>query len=487
MNPLTSLVEAARRRAMANVALRAGLIALAAALAVFVVLLLVGTQVLDWYWPVLVFGGALPWGGWRFRREVPTAYAAAQRIDERLGLHDSISTAFYFLDPQRAPRSEDLRSRQRKAAEEMAGGIAAKDAMPLMAPRAWIPCAALAAAALALFGVRYGMQQSLDLRRPLMAWSGETDLKADPVKRAGAAKREPKDPFSPMSVAREEETEQAAALDNAPEDALKPSEVPNVDKAGVTPVQGKDEQGSGDEPESEEEGEEGGGEEPGSGKPDSKSEEGGAPGKDAAKSPPNQNEPSESNSMLDKMRDAFANMMKKLNIEQKGDGTQKASTKGGQKSGQGKAEKSQNAQMQKGKQDQQGGQSMEGQQNQQQNAQGHSVPGKTGDQSTDQASNEPKSGMGRQDGAKDVQMAEQQQAMGKLSEIIGQRNANQKGEIMIEVASSKNQQLKTAYSEKKGQQSDTGAEIRRSEVPLDDQTFVQRYFERVRKTGPKPQ
>ncbi len=90
------------------------------------------------------------------------------------------------------------------------------------------------------------------------------------------------------------------------------------------------------------------------------------------------------------------------------------------------------------------------------------------------------SGIGRQDGDKDVKEAEQLQAMGKLAEIIGKRSANLTGDMMIETPSGK-QQLKTAYTQKLGHHSDSGGEINRDEIPLADQQYVREYMELVRK------
>ena len=90
------------------------------------------------------------------------------------------------------------------------------------------------------------------------------------------------------------------------------------------------------------------------------------------------------------------------------------------------------------------------------------------------------SGIGRQDGDKDVKEAEQLQAMGKLAEIIGKRSANLTGDMTIETPSGK-QQLKTAYSQKLGHHSDSGGEINRDEIPLADQQYIREYMELVRK------
>jgi hypothetical protein len=111
-----------------------------------------------------------------------------------------------------------------------------------------------------------------------------------------------------------------------------------------------------------------------------------------------------------------------------------------------------------------------------QNAQSGS-PGQSGQQP---ATKQPGSGIGRQDGSKDVKLAEQLAAMGKISEIIGKRAANVTGELTVEVENS-NQQLRTPYAQRDAHHAEAGGEINRDEVPVALQAYVQQYFEQVRK------
>ena len=77
--------------------------------------------------------------------------------------------------------------------------------------------------------------------------------------------------------------------------------------------------------------------------------------------------------------------------------------------------------------------------------------------------------------------------MGKISEIIGKRAANVSGEVTVEVQNS-SQQLKTAWVQQKAAHTNSGGEINRDEVPVELQTYVQQYFEQVRKQeGAKPE
>lgn len=92
--------------------------------------------------------------------------------------------------------------------------------------------------------------------------------------------------------------------------------------------------------------------------------------------------------------------------------------------------------------------------------------------------------MGKADGDKAIRDAEQQQAMGKISELFGKRAQNITGEVMVEVSGGK-QQLRTQYSKSSAAHAEGGGEIHRDEVPLHQQHYVQQYFEEVRKAGTK--
>jgi hypothetical protein len=92
-------------------------------------------------------------------------------------------------------------------------------------------------------------------------------------------------------------------------------------------------------------------------------------------------------------------------------------------------------------------------------------------------------GAGSQNGAKELKEAAQLKAMGKISEIIGQRAATVTGETSVEVQSG-NQKLRTAYSETTATHSETDGDVTRDEIPLALQAYVQQYFAEVRKAAP---
>jgi hypothetical protein len=111
--------------------------------------------------------------------------------------------------------------------------------------------------------------------------------------------------------------------------------------------------------------------------------------------------------------------------------------------------------------------------------------GRNSDQSADKKSSDAQSGIGRQDGDKNVTESEQLKAMGKLAEIIGKRSANVTGDMMVENPSGK-QQLRTEYSQRMGHHADLGGEINRDEIPLMYQKYVREYMEQVRKPVKSP-
>ena len=194
----------------------------------------------------------------------------------------------------------------------------------------------------------------------------------------------------------------------------------------------------------------------------------------------------ENSSLLGKFRDAMSSLMNRM--RQQGGGAKGAQQQASAQNGQQKNQ-SGNA-GQNGKQGQQPG---DGQQadakdgqpgDDSQNAQ-NSQSGSPGESGQQPATKQPGSGIGRQDGAKDVKLAEQLAAMGKISEIIGKRAANVSGELTVEVENS-NQQLRTPYAQRDAHHEQAGGEINRDEIPVAFEAYVQQYFEQVRKQAARP-
>src|ERR1700704_6494400 len=71
-NALAGLIAQARRRKLGHLAVSEFALAACIALGGGIVLLLAGTQLLDWYWPVILFVVALVAGVWRVRSRAPS-------------------------------------------------------------------------------------------------------------------------------------------------------------------------------------------------------------------------------------------------------------------------------------------------------------------------------------------------------------------------------------------------------------------------------
>ena len=101
-------------------------------------------------------------------RKRPSAYRIAQRIDAKLKLADTLSTAAHFIE---APEAADasLRESQRLQAERLAQSVDLKQALPLTRPRALYPALALALALAGVLLMRYAVLGSMDPRASLVA------------------------------------------------------------------------------------------------------------------------------------------------------------------------------------------------------------------------------------------------------------------------------------------------------------------------------
>ena len=182
-------------------------------------------------------------------------------------------------------------------------------------------------------------------------------------------------------------------------------------------------------------------------------------------------------SLLSRLKDAVSNMLSKNdnNQDSSAQKNQQSANNQPQKDGQGQAGKSQqdkgDSQSEADGQpdaDTQGGQQAQGKLNSASNK----SPAQGG------------SGIGNQDGSKEIKAAEQLKAMGKISEIIGQRAATVSGETTVEVQSG-SQKLHTDYSTTAAAHAETDGDVTRDEIPLALQSYVQQYFAEVRKSGAK--
>src|ERR1044072_4210350 len=142
---IPEVARRARRRLFWNEVLAQGTCALSVGLGAIVLLLILGTQILDWRWLILLPALTLAIGIYRTSRRLPGLYPAAQLIDSRLKLSDAISTALYFSEPSACNRgSAGMRTAQLAQAERIADGVDVVAAIPFCVPRAVYAAGSLA-------------------------------------------------------------------------------------------------------------------------------------------------------------------------------------------------------------------------------------------------------------------------------------------------------------------------------------------------------
>lgn len=474
--------------------------ALCAALLALIVLLVAGADVLGWRWLAAIPAAALAAGAWRAWRRVPAKYVAAQLVDRRLGLADALSTAVHF-EKASAAGSDSMREGQRRRAEAVAAQADVRRAVPFSMPRASYATATLALVATSLFAVRYGAQHRLDLRTPLARILG---LPLAFERPAEQARKAPPPPEATQPPEDEQDSEAAGAAEKGrPRDAggkqeQAGSESPEAGgkAAGNSGKEGQrqqQQQAGREERQGEEEAQ---AESRQHSDADNSRDSSGQQDKEGGKrqqsrqGAPQQNESSGPNSsLMAKVKDAVQNLLSKINPQQNSRDAQQ------QRQNQQQAGKEDRPpQLQQGGGEQQasqdgkqgGGQQGSAQVNQngQQARNGQAPAGKgSGKSDSNQADTQPGSGIGSQDGAKDIREAEQLAAMGKISEILGKRAANITGEATVEVEST-SQQLSTPYSQRGAAHSESAAEIGRDEIPVALEAYVARYFEQVRRQAP---
>ena len=494
---IEALVRRARRRYIANELVAQGAYAASVGMASVIVILITGTQILDWRFLLAISTVTLALGAYRTLRRVPSPYLIAQLVDRRLLLADTLSTALFFASSEKHVL-DTMREGQRKQAERAAGRADLERAVPFSMPRAVYALAALGLLASSLFALRYGITRTLDLRAPLARILME-NFGVAPDEREAALHKEPRTakPETPKPIGLtlpEGDPNSTQQLDPAPDSALDTVGIPSA----VNDPLSQDQKNSKAKTESAyTEKSDGGQGDSDSADGSDASGDGLKDGPEGAKrgnqsGAPTDGQPSQANSdqnagLMAKLRDAMSNLLSKMR-QQSGNNSQQPSNAGqsAQKAGSQRSGQRQNGNSAEGQQQQSGAQQtadadaqMDGEGKEGQNAQA-----KGGGHSADQqAANQPGSGIGRQDGNKDTKLAEQLAAMGKISEIIGKRSANVTGEITVEVPSSQ-QRLQTPYSQTNVTHTDAGGDISRDEVPVIFQQYVQQYFEQLRKQPP---
>jgi len=463
------LINRARRRFVLNEGLAQTALAAAVAIGGFALLLIVGTRYLE-AWTVGIFAVAgVAIGAWQLRRRVPGQYETARRVDENAGLKDALSTALYFShhEPTNGSGSAEFRQSQREYAEKLSDSVLLETAVPFTFPRAVYVMAGLAVLVSLLIGLRYSAGRGIDLRAPITQVLFQ-DLAA-PLAGKKDSKKDARSSRSAMDKAIDQALEGPRPPDNKEPDTKKgETKADASNPAQGDPMENNNDPSLFDDVDLE-------------GKQAFKE---GDKTDDGDKKNPDLS-PSEKESLLSKLKEAVENLLSKEKKEgQEGEKNQqqaksdsKKSQKKGEKSGGQKGDK------QKGKDDQASEQEAEAdaeaelakqnEKSKQNNAAQSQQPAQEGD------------GIGKQDGKKEIRIAEQLKAMGKISEIIGQRNNDVSGETTIELQSG-DQNLTTAYSNTKANHGESDGDVTRDQIPLAMQAYVQEYFQQVRKASAPP-
>jgi len=464
--------------------------AASAALVAFILLLLVGTQILDWRWIVLITALAAAAGLYRAGKRLPSPYAVAQAVDHRLGLADTISTAHYFnQEPAPAGPSPEIRAIQMEQAGRMAESADLRAAAPYSVPRAAYLVGALVIVAGSLFALRYGLSSRLDLKPTLVSllpyqlpWHERTDV-AKNMGRRPPQLPDPQDD-SGATLANPDQ-DPAGDPDPTANDNSDGTGDPNAEKSAASKGQAKPGEKGAPAGDADQEAQAEQSNDP------QGSENSGQQGnkQDANKQSSGKQEQGnngESGSLVNKVKDLFQNLLSSVKPPQTNPSNQQQNSDPNNQQGKGQ----QNSGKQDGKNGQQQnngnpGDAEEGQSGEQAKSPQDPQGKGNGKSDSQQASKQPGSGIGNQNGDKTIKQAEDLAAMGKITELFGKRSASITGEATVEVEAT-SQQLHTPYAPRGAEHSQNGAAISRDEIPVAIEAYVQRYFEQVRKQATPP-
>lgn len=476
---VAAVINSAERRRLLVLAVEQAAISLAVVLAGVILMLLLGTQILAWYWLAFLAAAGLALVAIRVRSQPIPRYRLAQIIDRRLRLSDSLSTAWFLLSQSRG--KDSIARLQIQRAEQIAGSVQLARAFPFSGRRPWTLAGVLGTLAFGLFAVRYLVTSSLSLQQALVPIHlGPVLEVAPPSPSTDKLQASPFSADSRTGLAQSAEAQhQNNKLDaSAPQEAI-PGEPAGAAAAPAT-------QAGKSQPDSTE-------------MADGRSSNGpaahdeshtiagknGSPSQDSAdRKTQGTQAPQSSSSLLDNMKDALSSLMAKM----RPNATSQQSARNGERSEEdrhngnqtalGRDPRAEHAGTRSDQASQQ--QSTEGEARGQATEKAQASQSRSSNESSARSGSDSKSGVGRQDGNKDLKEAEQLQAMGKLEEIIGKRSADLTGEMTVETPSGK-QQLKTEYSQQMGHHLDRGGEINRDEIPLMYQQYIRDYMEAVRK------
>jgi len=472
---LQKLIHNARRRLLLNEALKQFALSAALAIGGLALLLTVGTRYVEWWVVALFAAGVTAWAVAKLRKKLPSDYAAAVWLDDKAGLHDSLSTAHYFANKRQAltPEAEAILLAQRGQAEAVASDVNVAVVVPFRFPKALYGLAGLLLISTGLVSVRYFYGHDLNLTAPITEVIFQ-DLAAIKSTKAARPGRNPKQQEYDEARSLLAKLGLGANLEEKPDEKLDEALAEALKSAEKTP-------GTGNDAKTDQKAENGDPLEPPKDAPnnnngamgDNNNKKGGEPGDSPGSQSGGKSGEKSDKSLLSKLKDAMDNML--------GAPSPQSDKKNGGSKQQSKPGSQSQASQQKGDPSDDEDQSpADGEANG--NAEKAKSPGQTSGNTS--AKQEGPSAAGSEDGEKAVKAAAQMKAMGKISELIGKRSEEVTGESMIEVQSG-NQKLQTAYKDSAATHAEGAGEVSRDEIPLSVQAYVQEYFQQVRKPAGK--
>jgi hypothetical protein len=479
-----ALIQSAHRRSLTILGIEQAALAATLVFAGSTLVLITGTQLLNWYWIGILALIGIAAAAYRVLRRIPSVYDTAQLLDRRLALHDTISTAWHLSrNPELA--STEAGQFQLTQAEKAAYEVSAVAALPFRFKRSWALPLALAAVACALFTVRYFVQRDLDFTRSLLPLH-RNELTGNRGNRAvnghgapgnflnhdadGAAQPNSSALNSRMGDVAGADDPEATTADARTSAAELPRQNTADDNSANS---GNQDPENGDSTSGEQ-----------SSPASKRSADQGASASDQStpQRPIAADEKNNGNSLMNRMKDAVSSLVAKMRPSE---GSEQRSAQQSARSASAsdrEQTQSESAPSRNQTSAPQSSQSAKTDSKTSQQGQATEVAqsseSRTASRSESSGHDQAKSGIGRQDGEKKLKAAEEEKAIGKLAEIIGKRSRDISGDMMVEAPSGK-EQLRTAYSGKLAEHSDTGGEINSDEIPVELQQYVRDYMERI--------
>ncbi len=445
-------------------------------------LLLLGTR----YFPFATLPLVAGLGIWaalrRYSAEVPDDYTVAQRVDSHEALSDALSTAYHFRTAGIGTRSADVAAAQYESAAKSAAEIQPQRVFPRTVPPTQRASLLLLASAVLFFSLRIGVQPQVSFEPPLASLLLSTLFGYQPEPNAPAPQQiasmdpgpdalpelgeddlllRPQADLEPDHVVLpEEESDEAAGT---------PSEMPEVEGLITLPLEEQAPDGMLQDVavDSDQIGE---GSQEGDMPPDPGGDDWGE----------------EEQGLLDKLKQAFENMLRTLDMAS----TETADSESGQEQGSGSTEEAasegNSADSGDAEQDpssQTADASMEGGELGSEAGETASAGSTSGeDSSGDQSSGENASAAGTSDGDKELAEAQQMEVLGALEELYMERAKNMTGEVTIETRLAE-QSASVPYNQRSTSHADGGGAVTRDEIPGPYRTYIQNYFDTLRRNS----